>query len=176
MFNDKILTVREVMKSLLDFWLRGTYELYSASDDRADEKRTSAKAVKKNEFSSTSTYRNKKGTGIGIGTGAGRGKGKGCDENVCHTSEYLYDVEEAKEEEEEEEETTLLDRDGRSGTSTHVHTYGEYTDDECDGQLLYRMKKKRPKKAKCCEHSHDEGDDTVVAVRQTEAHTMADDR
>jgi hypothetical protein len=164
LFNEKHITVREVMKSMLDFWLRGTYEVYSADDDREDDKK-SLKTVKKSDFSS-STYRNKKGTGTG--------RIKGCDENVCHTREYLYDVEEAKEE--EEEEASLIDRDSGSSTNTHVHTYGEYTDDECDGQLLYRMKKKRPKKAKCCEHSHDETDDSVVAVKQTEAHTMADDR
>jgi hypothetical protein len=150
------------MKSMLDFWLRGTYEVYSADDDREDKK-SGAKTVKKSEFSS-STYRNKKGTGTG--------RTKGCDENVCHTSEFLYDVEEAK----EEEEAALIDRDCRNSTYTHVHTYGEYTDDECDGQLLYKMKKKRPKKAKCCEHSHDDTDDSVVAVKETEAHSMADDR
>lgn len=163
LFNDKILTVREVMKSMLDFWLRGTYELYDTGDDRdQDNKNSQAKTEKKSEFSS-SNYRNKKG------------KGKSGDaDNACYTSEYAYDVEEAKEA--EEEEVFLPEKDGISSTNAHVLTHGEYTDDECDGQLLYRQKKKRPKKSKCCEH-HDEEDPSSLDVRQTDPHSIrVDDR
>ena len=123
------------MRSIMDFWLRGTYVIsastYSPVHKHTKNMKTSNNVeTKRNEMTKRRDKDNSKGRE------EGKEKKEKKEKKKCEKESYIYDVEvgtsrekEKKEEEEEEEEDLPLINDENENENL--------TDDECEGNLLY---------------------------------------